>query len=89
MVKDNDKFIREIAEEFDIPIFVAKQICDSPFRFLKETMATKDMVGVMFPYLGKFIVQEAVKRHIIMHKNDPNKIKRNSKGSEQQSSVEE
>jgi hypothetical protein len=87
MVKDSDKFIREIAEEFNIPIFVAKQICDSPFKFLKETMATRNMEGVMFPYLGKFVVQPNKKKHIIQHRNAPNKIKGNSQSSEQQNSI--
>jgi hypothetical protein len=87
MVKNNDKFIREIAEEYDIPIFIARQICESPFKFLKETMATKEMKGVMMPYLGKFIVQPNVKYYIQKYRDAEDQDKGDIKSSSEQDNI--
>ena len=75
MKVSNEDLIREIAEEFNLSIFVTRQICDSPFKFLKEVMATKNMDGVMLPYLGKFIVKEKVKERVYRYRDAQNQAK--------------
>lgn len=68
MIKNNDDFAREIAKKYNVTIFVAKQIIDSPFKFLKKRMEEKNYEGMMLPYLGKFIVKPGVKDFLIrMH----------------------
>ncbi len=70
MTKNNDEFARELAKKYDITIFVAKQIIDSPFKFLKDRIVEKKYEGIMLPYLGKFIVKPGVKDFLIrLHEN--------------------
>lgn len=81
MIKTNEDFAREIAKEYNISIFVAKQVIDSPFRFLKSIMEKKQFEGLMLPYLGKFGVNPKVKDFMI--KYNESKIKGDSQGSVQ------
>lgn len=73
MIKSNDDFAREIAKKYNISIFVAKQIIDSPFRFLRDKMKEGNYEGLMLPYLGKFGVNPRVKDFMIKHNENRHK----------------
>lgn len=79
MIKNNEDFAKEIAKEYNISVFVAKQVIDSPFRFLKSIMEKKEFQGLMLPYLGKFGVNPKVKDFMI--KYNESKIKGDSQSS--------
>ena len=65
MTKNNEDFARKIAKKYNISIFVAKQIIDSPFRFLKEKMKEVEKglpKGVKFKsvYDRSDLIEEAI-----------------------------
>lgn len=70
MTKNNEDFARKIAKKYNISIFVAKQIIDSPFRFLKEKMKEGKYESLMLPYLGKFGVNPKLKNFLIKYNED-------------------
>jgi hypothetical protein len=64
MIKNNEDFAREIAKKYGITIFVAKQVIDSPFRFIKNRMVEGNYEGLMLPYFGKMIVKPGVREFL-------------------------
>ena len=64
MIKENSDFIKKLAKDHGLPEFVIKQVVDSPFRFLRSVMEKREFEGVMFPYLGKFIVPPKTKEYM-------------------------
>ena len=71
MIKNNEDFAREIAKKYGITIFVARQVIDSPFRFIKNRMVEGNYEGLMLPYFGKMIVKPGVRE--FLRKRNENK----------------
>ena len=50
------KIYRELAGQYGLPVSVIEKICDSQFKFVRETMMTGDDQQVRLQYLGLFSV---------------------------------
>lgn len=76
MQKESREIKRELIEEFGIPEYIMNEVETSMFRFLKKAM--KEKKGVMFPYIGKFVLKTSGKTE-----RDPRSLEEQGEGEAQ------
>lgn len=68
------KIYKDLSIKYNLTPYQIELICETPFRFLKETMLKGEYKSLMLPYWGKYTVKPYRKLKI-----NEDKVKRNNR----------
>ncbi len=77
------------AKELNLPVYIVEKVMRYQFKFLRQTMETGELKGIMFPNLGKFLCKPSRIR-LLKERHDKQTIRiQNDKAISEGTSEEE